>query len=451
MKIGLIAMSGVRVENAELNRVGVNLPGFVERSKVIASLPSLSLLTLAALTPDDFAVDYREIRDLEEEGGLPEDYDLVAIASFSARILDAYRVAERFRARGTPVVMGGLHVTALPEEARARGVTAVVGEGELSWPQVVEDFRHGRLREEYRPPPGRSFDLADAPMPRFELLDFARYNRLPVQTSRGCPLRCDFCASSILLTPRYTVKPVEKVIAEIRRIKEHWERAFIEFADDNSFILKPHSKRLLAALADEGVHWFTESDVAVADDEALLDAMRESGCRQVLIGLESPVAAGLDGIELRRNWKLGRLPDYEAAVRRIQSRGITVNGCFVLGLDGHTPEIFDQVYDFVARTGLYEVQITVMTAFPGTPLYRRLRAEGRILQDGAWNLCTLFDVNHAPRGMSPEQLQQGLIDLASRIYEPSFVQERRQRFFRELKGRRVVARALAEEGLTHEA
>ena len=451
MKIGLIAMSGVRVENAELNPVGVTLPGFVERSKVIASLPSLSLLTLAALTPPDVELDYREVKDLEAEGGLPDDYDLVAIASFSARILDAYRLADRFLARGTPVVMGGLHVTALPEEARARGVTAVVGEGELSWPQVVEDFRRGRLQQEYRPPPGRWLDLAEAPTPRFDLLDYSRYNRMPVQTSRGCPHRCDFCASSILLTPRYTVKPVEKVMAEIHRIKERWEHPFIEFADDNSFVLKPHYKRLLAAFRSERVHWFTETDVAVADDPELLDAMRESGCRQVLIGLESPVAAGLDGIELRRNWKLGRLADYEDAVRRIQSRGITVNGCFVLGLDGHTPEIFDRVYDFVARTGLYEVQLTVMTAFPGTPLYRRLREEGRILRDGAWNLCTLFDVNHVPRGMSPDRLQQGLIDLASRIYEPAFVQERRQRFFRELKSRRVVARALEQEGLTHEA
>ncbi len=451
MKLGLIAMSGVRVENAELNRVGVNLPGFVERSKVIASLPSLSLLTLAALTPADVTIDYREVPDLDAERSLPDDYDLVAIASFSARIFDAYRVAERYRALDTPVVMGGLHVSVLPDEARQHGVTAVVGEGELAWPQVVEDFRRGRLQPEYRPPVGSAYDLADAPMPRYDMLELARYNRLPVQTSRGCPHRCDFCAASILLTPRYTVKPVEKVIAEIRSIKERWPHPFVEFADDNSFIARSHYRRLLAALEPEGIRWFTETDVSVAGDETMLDLMRESGCRQVLIGLESPVAAGLDGVELRRNWKLGRLPDYETAIRRIQSKGITVNGCFVLGLDGHTPDIFDQVYDFVDRTGLYEVQLTVMTPFPGTPLYQRLRRQGRILRDGAWNLCTLFDVNHVPTGMTPDQLQQGLLDLARRIYDPAFVQERRQRFFRELKGHRVVARALAEEGRSHEA
>ena len=154
MKIGLIAMSGVRAANPELTAIGLTLPGFVERSEVIASLPSLSLLTLAALTPPDIEVEYREIRDLAAEPEAPRDYDLVAIASYSAQILDAYRVARLYRARGVPVVMGGLHVTALPDEAREAGATAVVGEGELSWPRVIADARARRLAPEYRPPAG---------------------------------------------------------------------------------------------------------------------------------------------------------------------------------------------------------------------------------------------------------------------------------------------------------
>jgi radical SAM superfamily enzyme YgiQ (UPF0313 family) len=441
MKIGLIAMSGVRAANPELTRIGLTLPGFVERSEVIASLPSLSLLTLAALTPPDIEVEYREIRDLAAEPETARDYDLVAIASYSAQILDAYAVGRVYRERGIPVVMGGLHVSMLPDEARALGITAVEGEGEMSWPRVIADFRRGALAPEYRPAPGAWFDLADAPLPRFELLDVARYNRITVQTSRGCPHRCDFCASSILLTPKYQVKPVEKVIAEVRRIKEFWPHPFIEFADDNSFVLRDHYKRLLAALKDEGVHWFTETDIAVAEDEELLDLMRESGCRQVLVGLESPVASGLDGIETRRNWKLKKLPDYTSAIRAIQSRGVTVNGCFVLGLDGHTEAIFDQVYDFVEASGLYEVQITVMTAFPGTPLYARLKAQHRLIAERAWNTCTLFDVNVVPTGMSPERLQQGLVDLGRRLYDRAFIQSRRERFFRELKRSRGAARA----------
>ena len=147
MKLGLIAMSGVRAANPDLTEIGLTLPGFVERSQVIASLPSLSLLTLAALTPPDIEVEYREIKDLRETPELPRDYDLVAIASYSAQILDAYHVAEVYRARGVPVVMGGLHVSVRPDEARAHGAVAVVGEGEVSWPRVIEDFRRGRLQD----------------------------------------------------------------------------------------------------------------------------------------------------------------------------------------------------------------------------------------------------------------------------------------------------------------
>lgn len=438
MKIGLIAMSGVRVRDPELIRLGLNLPGFVERSKVIASLPSLGLLTLAGMTPSDIEVEYREIADVEAMPDLARGYDLVAISTFTAQSLDAYTVADRFRAMGVPVVIGGLHATVMPEEAAAHADAVVVGEGEMTWAQVVEDARAGRLRPIYRPQPGRWFDLADAPMPRFESLDIAKYNRLTVQTSRGCPHNCEFCASSILLTPKYRVKPVEKVIAEVRKIKSLWEHPFIEFADDNSFATKGHYRALLEALRHEHIKWFTEADVSVADDPALLDLMSQSGCRQVLIGLESPGSRALDGIETRRNWKLKQFDRYERAVREIQSRGITVNGCFILGLDGDTEEVFDAVYDFVDRTGLYEVQITVLTPFPGTPLYRRLKAEGRLTCDGAWDRCTLFDVNFVPARMSAERLRQGLLDLTTRLYENSFVRGRRERFFRDLKacGRR---------------
>ncbi len=445
MKLGLVAMSGVRAANPELTKVGLTLPGFVERSQVIASLPSLSLLTLAGLTPPDVEIAYREIPDLAAESDPMGDHDLVAIASYSAQVQDAYRLADRYRERGVPVVMGGLHVSMLPDEARAHGAVAVVGEGETVWPRILEDFRAGRLAPAYASPATDGFDLADAPMPRYDLLDIERYNRLTVQTSRGCPHLCDFCASSILIAPRYRVKPVERVIAEIRRIKELWPTPFIEFADDNSFVVRQHAKELLRALKAENVKWFTEADVSIAQDGELLDLMRVSGCRQVLIGLESPGPSGLDGIEMKANWKLRKSPDYEAAVRVIQSHGITVNGCFVLGLDGHTADIFDAVYDFVARSGLYEVQITVMTAFPGTPLYRRLRQQNRILVDGAWDRCTLFDVNYVPTGMTPDQLQWGLVELGRRLYESGFIEARRKRFFADLRRSRSAARGLEEE------
>lgn len=450
-RIGFIAMSGVRAHNPELTKLGLTLPGFVERNKVIASLPSLGLLTLAGLTPDRFAVEYHEIADLRRgstAGGskvvdLPDHFDLVAISTFTAQLKEAFEVADYYRERGIPVVMWGITASSLPQETSAHCTSVVVGEGEPLWPEVLGDFEKGSLKPYYIQSPRGQFDLAEAPMPRFDLLDPQKYNRITVQTSRGCPHQCEFCASSILLTSRYKVKPVEKVIAEIHAIKKIWPRPFIEFADDNSFVHREHFKRLLRELAKENLRWFTETDVRVAQDDELLGLMRDAGCQQVLIGLETPRAAGLNGLELKRNWKLRQQDSYRTAITRIQSFGITVNGCFILGLDGDTPEVFEDVFQFVRDSVLYEVQITFMTAFPGTPLYRRLLGEGRIIHEGAWELCTLFDINVRPRDMSLQELQSGFVDLARRLYSAQETTERRRKFKAMLKESRYPAQALA--------
>lgn len=421
-------MSGVRAHNEELTRLGLTLPGFVERNKTIASLPSLGLLTLAGMTPPEFEVEYHEIADLEKLPSLPLDFDLVAISTFTAQLKEAYQVAEFYRGHGIPSVMGGITVSSLSQEASQHCTTVVVGEGEPLWPAILNDFEHGRLKSSYVQSPHDHFDLRNAPLPRFDLLDPEKYNRITVQTSRGCPHRCEFCASSILLTPLYKVKPVEKVMEEIRAIKSIWPRPFIEFADDNSFVHREHYKRLLRELAPENLRWFTETDVRVAEDDELLGLMRDSGCQQVLIGLESPRRSSLEGLELKSNWKLRQQDRYQAAIEKIQSFGITVNGCFVLGLDGDTPEVFDDVLRFVRESGLYEVQITFLTAFPGTPLYRRLKQEGRILRDGAWELCTLFDINFRPQNMSANELQAGFLKLAEQLYSAEETSARRRTF-----------------------
>ena len=329
--------------------------------------------------------------------------------------------------------MGGITVSSLRLEAKEHCTSVVVGEGEPLWPEVLRDFEDGCLKPFYTRSPPADFDLASAPLPRFNLLDPEKYNRLTVQTSRGCPHRCEFCASSILLTSRYTLKPVSKVINEIHEIKKIWPRPFIEFADDNSFVRRDHYKRLLRELAKERVRWFTEADVRVAEDDELLGLMRDSGCQQVLIGLESPARASLNRIELKNNWKARRVDSYKAAINRIQSYGITVNGCFILGLDGDTLEVFDDVFNFVRESGLYEVQVTFLTPFPGTPLYHRLKREGRLLRENAWELCTLFDINFRPANMTCAELQQGFLGLVKRLYSADEMADRRAKFKKRLK------------------
>lgn len=436
MNIGLIAMSGIRACDQELLALGLTLPGFVERSKTIASLPSLGLLTLAGMTPKRHHVSYIEVADIKTAPALPTDFDLVAISSFTAQIKEGYELASRYRALGVPVVMGGLHVTSVPDEPTQFGASAIIGEGEIVWSEILADAESGQLKKTYDAR-GREFDFASAPMPAYELLDISRYNRITVQTSRGCPWRCSFCASSILLTKRYKQKPIKKVLAEIDKIHELWHRPFIEFADDNAFVNRAWWHEFLPELKRRRVKWFAETDLSVAEDEELLNLMREAGCAEILIGFESPVTEGLDNIELRRNWKLQRHPQYKDAIARIQSHGIRVNACFVVGLDGHGPGIFDTLYNFVEETTPFDVQITYPTPFPGTPLYRQLKQQGRLLHDGEWERWTLFDINFVPTHMTPEQLRRGFHKLAQRLYCDSFTQFRRDAFRQYRRGARI--------------
>jgi len=429
LNIGFLAMSGVRAHDKKLLELGLTLPGFVDRSKVIAQLPSLGLLYLAARTPPGHVLQYFEAEADGAESPAVYGCDLVAISTFSAQIFEAYAIADRLRLAGVKVAMGGLHVSVQPEEAQQHADYVIVGEGENVWPAVVEAAAHGEPPRTFRSSDYAPVDVAELPIPRFDLLDARPYNRFTVQTSRGCPWRCDFCASTVMLSQRYRKRPVEHVIRDIRAIEKIREHPFIEFADDNTFVDKEWGKELCRQLIPLKLKWFTETDISVADDPELLGLMREAGCRQVLIGLESPNAQSLQGMEMRSNAKARWAAKYKDAVREIQSHGITVNGCFILGLDAHGPEIFQEVLEFAMEVPLFEVQITVLTAFPGTPLFMRLLREGRIIEPGRWELCTLFDVNHQPRGMTPERLKEGLYWLGERLYGEECTQMRRRPFF----------------------
>ena len=429
MKIALLAMSGVRAHDQELLRLGLTLPGFVDRSRIIASLPSLGLLSIAAVTPPGHALHYFEAEGAGQEPAELDHYDLVAISTFTAQVPEAYRIADRLRAAGVRVAIGGLHVSCLPEEALAHADYVAVGEGEPVWPAIVAAAERRAPPAIFRAGDHPPVDLAALPPPRFDLLGNRPYNRYTVQATRGCPWRCEFCASTVMLQAPYRRRPVAHVVRDIAALQAAHPGAFIEFADDNTFVDHAWGKELCRALVPLKVKWFTETDVSVAEDPELLDLMHAAGCKQVLIGLESPTAAPLSGLEQRADRKAHWASGYAAAIHAIQSRGITVNGCFILGLDGQTKDVFAQVQQCAEAWALFDVQITLLTPFPGTPLYRRLHEAGRLLDPVAWHLCTLFDVNFRPTGMSPQELREGIHWLSQQIYSEEATRRRRKTFF----------------------
>jgi radical SAM superfamily enzyme YgiQ (UPF0313 family) len=437
MRIGLVALSGLRAHDRRLLDLGMTLPAVVERSRVISAMPSLGLLYLASVSPGEHELRYFEVSD---ETNLPAELlecDLVALSALSAQAHSSYRVARQLRQSGIKVVMGGLHASVLPDEAAEHVDAVVIGEGENVWPHVVRAAeRNDWAKRIWNANEFASVEVDQLPVPRYDLLSPHQYRRFPVQTSRGCPWRCDFCASGVMLRQRYRRRAVEHIIRDIRAISKIRPKPFIEFADDNTFVDKTWSRELCRQLVPLGIKWFTETDISVGDDDELLRLLRRAGCSQLLIGLESPEAKSLEGIETQANFKAKRWHTYRESIRRIQQHGITVNGCFVLGLDGQTSEIFQQVLDFAIEVPLFEVQITVLTPFPGTPLYDRLLAEGRLINPRQWDLCTMFDVNFRPKNMTPDQLREGMYWLAEQLYSPDCVRERQQQFFEQLSSAR---------------
>ena len=432
-------MSGVRVVNEKLFNTGLTLPGFVDRSKVIASLPSLGLLTLAAHTPKHWEVIYKELDAFTEEDVteiLRHKPDIIALSCLTARINETYELSSRFRKKGITVVIGGLHASALPDEAKKYADVIVQGEGEICWEALLNDYENNSLKPLYSSlsDPNYVFDLKNARVPKYELLDIDNYNRLTIQTTRGCPLHCNFCAASRTISA-YKKKPIKLIKKELDKIFEIWDEPFIELADDNTFVDKKWSKKLLRLFKNYKMKWFTETDISIAYDDELLALLAESNCLQVLIGLESVNQTSIKGIDT--GWKYKHFSNYAKAIDKIQSYGISVNGCFVLGFDSDTKETFKETEKFIKECNLSDVQITILTPFPCTDLYHQLKNEGRLLPN-YWNKCTLFDVTYIPKNFTVSELEDEFQNLMTRVYANDLVEKRRAIFKQTMLNRKKL-------------
>ena len=348
----------------------------------------LSLLTIAGLTPPDW-----EITILDENLGMP-DYDaaprpdLVGITAFTSQATRAYEVAAHFRRLGVPVVMGGIHATMCLDEALERVDAVVTGEAEAVWGQVLEDARHGALRRRYE---GGLADIARIAPARHGLLETG-YALGVIQTTRGCPLNCNFCSVSAFNGTHYRQRPIADVIREFQTIRE--KRVLV--VDDNLIgISADHidrAKDLFRAMirADLRKEWIAQATINFADDEEMLALAAKAGCRGVFIGFETLSPEGLR--ELGKKFNLLRGRDFCASVRRIQRHKIQVVGSFILGLDVDQPGIGERIAEVSAQYGVDSVNVLFLTPLPGTRLWDKIKTEGRLVLDDFprdWRYYTL--------------------------------------------------------------
>ncbi len=358
----------------------------------------LTLTTLAALVPPELAVELELFDEGITDVSLDLEADLVGLTVITGTARRAYELADHFRRRGITVVLGGPHVTLIPEDAKPHADAVVVGYAEDSWPQLLRDFANGELKPRYDQAPG--LDLANRPLARRELLPGSRYLTNNVfEATRGCIHNCDFCVVPTAWGRKPYQKPVADVVADIR---QHGARKLI-FVDLNIIADREYARQLFIALAPLRVQWYGLATVLLADDLELLALAAQSGCKGLLMGLES-----ISPQNLRQNHKGFNSPEkFIQVVERLHEHGIALQGCFVFGLDQDEPDVFMKTAEFAVAAKIDLPRYAVVTPFPNTGLYKRLEAEGRILTKN-WELYDGQHVVFKPAKMSIEELQTGI-------------------------------------------
>ncbi|MEA3456505.1 MAG: radical SAM protein [Campylobacterota bacterium] len=357
----------------------------------------LTLTTLAALIPDDLNA---EIELIDESVAIVPDNleaDIIGMTVITGTAKRSYELAAQFRSRGQFVVLGGPHVTLMPQEAKSFADVIFTGYAEETWPKFLYDFIEGKHDEIYTQP--IDFNLNNPVFPKRELLNKNHFLTHAVfEATRSCGHKCEFCVVPSAWGGKQYQKPIDFVIEEIRQVNEKR----IIFVDLNLVSNIRYAKELFRALIPLNIQWFGLCTVLIANDDDMLELMARSGCKGLLLGLESISQDSLKDINKQFNASV----DYRRLIEKLHRLKISIQGCFVFGLDHDTKDTFDETIDFVLDTGIDLPRFAVLTPFPGTPLYKRLDAEDRILTKN-WELYDVQHVVFEPKNMTPLDLSLG--------------------------------------------
>ena len=377
--------------------------------------PILGLTLLAAQFPKHYEI--KIVNEAIDTINFDIDVDLVGITGLTCVAKRAYEVADQFRRRGVKVILGGVHPSLLPEEAKEHADSVFIGEAEGLLDLVVKDFEEGNLKPFYK---NRSWsDLKEMPLARRDLLS-RRYSPFfkAIETTRGCPHRCDFCSVPVINGRRYRMRPLEEVDQEISTIiQKKGEYLFI--TDDNIIAREDYALGLFDIFKRHKVKWMAFSTIKIAANEMLLQKAQESGCLSLFIGFESLLQANLDNVSKR----FVDVKELIHLIQTIQRHRIGIHGSFIFGFDGDDPTVFNRTVDFVQKHCIEIPSFSVLTPFPGTQLRKRLEEEGRII-DNDWSHYDMSHVVFQPKGMSVRQLQEGYLWAQKYICAPRSIFKR---------------------------